>query len=451
MKKIIFTIAFGAAIFFSSCNNSDWQPLFNGKDFEGFVQLNGKAQYIVENGEMVGISTAGTPNSFMCTQKEYSDFILEFEVKIDSLLNSGVQIRSHSYDSIKNGRVFGYQVEIDPSARAWSGGIYDEARRAWLYPVTPYNTEAVKAFDKYNWNKYRIEAIGNRIRTWVNGIPAADMIDDVDASGFIAFQVHQVPDEHAGLEVRWKNIRIVTENLGKYKSEVQDEIHQINMIPNTLSELEQKEGWKLLFDGVTSTNWRGAHKEAFPDSGWIIEDGILTVLPSGGAESKGGGDIVSTQEFGNFMLSFEFIITEGANSGVKYFVTENYETSGSAIGLEYQILDDVNHPDAKMGHDGNRTLASLYDLIPSAENKKFNGIGKWNTGMVVSRNNHAEHWLNGFKVLEYERGSQEYLKLVQESKYEGYENFGLSEKGHILLQDHGNKVSFRSIKIRELQ
>ncbi|MBE0654476.1 MAG: DUF1080 domain-containing protein [Bacteroidales bacterium] len=451
MKKIIFTIAFGAAISFSSCNNSDWQPLFNGKDFKGFVQLNGKAQYIVENGEMVGISTAGTPNSFMCTEKEYSDFILEFEVKVDSLLNSGVQIRSHSFDSIKNGRVFGYQVEIDPSARAWSGGIYDEARRAWLYPVTPYNAEAIKAFDKYNWNKYRIEAIGNRIRTWVNGIPTADMIDDADASGFIAFQVHQVPDEHAGLEVRWKNIRIVTENLEKYKTDIRDDIYQINLIPNTLSELEQKEGWKLLFDGVTSANWRGAHKEVFPDSGWIIEDGILTVLPSGGAESKGGGDIVTTQEFGNFILSFEFMITEGANSGVKYFVTENYETSGSAIGLEYQIIDDLRNPDAKMGHEGNRTLASLYDLIPAAENKQFNGIGKWNTGRIVSLNNHTEHWLNGSKVLEYQRGSEEYLNLVQESKYKGYDNFGLSDKGHILLQDHGDKVSFRSIKIRELQ
>ncbi|MBE0676272.1 MAG: DUF1080 domain-containing protein [Bacteroidales bacterium] len=450
MKKIFFPIAFFATILFSGCNNSDWQPLFNEKDFEGFVQLNGNAQYLVENGEMVGISTAGTPNSFMCTEKEYSDFILEFEVKIDSMLNSGVQIRSHSFDSIKNGRVFGYQIEIDPSARAWSGGIYDEARRAWLYPVTPYNNEAVKAFDKYNWNKYRIEAIGNRIRTWVNGIPTADMIDDFDASGFIAFQVHQVPDEHAGLQVRWRNIRIVTENLEKYKTDDNSEILQINLIPNTISELEQKEGWKLLFDGVSSANWRGAHKEVFPDSGWIIQDGILTVLPSGGAESKGGGDIVTVGEYGNFMLSFEFLITEGANSGVKYFVTENYETSGSAIGLEYQILDDVNHPDALLGRDGNRTLASLYDLMPAAGNKKFNGIGKWNTGMIVSRNNHTEHWLNGFKVLEYERGSEDYLKLVQESKYKDFNNFGASEKGHILLQDHGNKVSFRSIKIREL-
>ncbi|MCK7531216.1 MAG: DUF1080 domain-containing protein [Marinilabiliales bacterium] len=146
MKKLIFPIAFGLVTLLSGCNRSDWQQLFNGKDFEGFVQLNGQAQYIVENGEMVGISTAGTPNSFMCTEREYSDFILEFEVKVDSLLNSGVQIRSHSFDSIKNGRVFGYQVEIDPSPRGWSGGIYDEARRAWLYPVTPYNPEAVQSF-----------------------------------------------------------------------------------------------------------------------------------------------------------------------------------------------------------------------------------------------------------------------------------------------------------------
>jgi len=450
MKKLVFPIAFGLVTLLCGCNRSDWQQLFNGKDFEGFVQLNGQAQYIVENGEMVGISTAGTPNSFMCTEREYSDFILEFEVKVDSLLNSGVQIRSHSFDSIKNGRVFGYQVEIDPSPRGWSGGIYDEARRAWLYPVTPYNPEAVQSFDKYGWNKYHVEAIGTRIRTWVNGVPVADLIDDADASGFIGFQVHQVPDEHAGLQVRWKNIRIVTDNIEKYQISDQKEIYQINSIPNTLSELEQKEGWELLFDGLTTTNWRGAHRENFPDSGWIIQDGMMTVLESGGAQSKGGGDIVTINEYGNFILSFEFMVTEGANSGVKYFVTENYETSGSAIGLEYQILDDLNHPDAKMGRDGNRTLASLYDLIPAAEKKQFKGIGNWNTGRIVSSDNHTEHWLNGFKVLEYQRGSEEFIKLVQESKYKDFKFFGVSEKGHILLQDHGNKVSFRSIKIKEM-
>ncbi len=249
--------------------------------------------------------------------------------------------------------------------------------------------------------------------------------------------------------VRWKNIRIVTENLENYMITDSPEIYQANFIPNTLTEKEVSDGWKLLFDGTTSAGWRGAHKDAFPESGWVIENGYLKVLASGGAESKGGGDIVTVDEYGNFDLFFEFMITEGANSGVKYFVTEDYASTGSAIGLEYQVLDDQRHPDAKMGRDGNRTVASLYDLIPAA-NKRFNGVGQWNAGHIVSLNGHVEHWLNGFRVLEYERGSEEYRKLVSESKYNIYPGFGEAEKGHILLQDHGNEVCFRSIKIREL-
>ena len=433
----------------AGCQKSDWQQLFNGKNFDGFVQLGGQAQYVVENGEMVGISTTDTPNSFMCTAEEYSDFILEFEVKVDTLLNSGVQIRSHSKEVEGKVLVYGYQVEIDPTDRGWSGGIYDEARRGWLYPVTPNNQAAVKAFDRYGWNKYHVEAIGTRIRTWVNGIPVADLVDDTDTSGFIGFQVHAVAEKLAGTQVRWKNIRIVTENLENYLITDSPEIYQANFIPNTLTEKEVSDGWKLLFDGTTTSGWRGAQKEAFPESGWVIENGYMKVLASGGAESKGGGDIVTVDEYGNFDLFFEFMITEGANSGVKYFVTENYASSGSAIGLEYQILDDLRHPDAKMGRDGNRTVASLYDLIP-ASNKRFNGIGQWNAGHIVSLNGHVEHWLNGFKVLEYERGSENYRKLVSESKYNIYPGFGEADKGHILLQDHGNEVSFRSIKIKPL-
>jgi hypothetical protein len=449
MKLKFITSLLALLVTAAGCQRSDWQTLFNSKNFDGFVQLGGQAQYVVENGEMVGISTPDTPNSFMCTAKEYSDFILEFEVRVDTLLNSGVQIRSHSKDAAGKVLVYGYQIEIDPTDRGWSGGIYDEARRGWLYPVTPNNPAAVKAFDKYGWNKYHVEAIGNRIRTWVNGIPVADLIDDTDSSGFIGFQVHAVDEKLAGTQVRWKNIRIVTENLENYMVSGTPEIYQANFIPNTLTEKEVSDGWKLLFDGTTTAGWRGAHKETFPESGWVIENGYLKVLPSGGAESKGGGDIVTADEYGNFDLFFEFMITEGANSGVKYFVTEDYASTGSAIGLEYQVLDDQRHPDAKMGRDGNRTLASLYDLIPAA-NKRFNGVGQWNAGHIVSLNGHVEHWLNGFRVLEYERGSEEYRKLVQESKYKDFPGFGEAEKGHILLQDHGNEVCFRSIKIREL-
>ena len=183
----------------------------------------------------------------------------------------------------------------------------------------------------------------------------------------------------------------------------------------------------------------------------MIENGELIVLAAAGAEARNGGDIVTLDEYGNFDLRLEFKLTEGANSGIKYFVTEKEKPNGSAIGLEYQILDDERHPDAKLGnHEGSRTLASLYDLI-KAENKTARPMGEWNEARIVSRRRHVEHWLNGEKVLEYERGAAAFRKLVAESKYKIWENFGEALQGHILLQDHGNKVSFRNIKIKILE
>jgi len=217
---------------------------------------------------------------------------------------------------------------------------------------------------------------------------------------------------------------------------------------NALSEKEKNEGWKLLFDGKTSAGWRGAYRDAFPSTGWEIRDGMLIVLESGGGEAAAGGDIVTVDEYSNFELKVDFKLTEGANSGIKYFVTEAQPKSpGSAIGLEYQLLDDARHPDAKLGINGNRTLASLYDLIP-AHDKKVNPIGEWNEARILVQGKHVEHWLNGVKVLEYERGGKEFLAHKAESKFKDMKDFGEAEKGHILLQDHGNRVFFRNIEIR---
>ena len=225
--------------------------------------------------------------------------------------------------------------------------------------------------------------------------------------------------------------------------------------PNTLTPKEKKDGWKLLFDGKTTTGWRGAYKDKFPDKGWNVENGALTIQKSNGSESQSFGDIVTDAEYSDFDLMFDFKLSDGANSGVKYFVVEHQpKPKGSAFGLEYQVLDDDKHPDAKLGRDGNRTVGSLYDLIP-AIGKKANPIGEWNTGRIVSKGMHVEHWLNGKKVIEYERGSAAFREAVANSKYKAPDynangRFGEATKGHILLQDHGELVSYRNIKIKTL-
>ncbi|MDI9523856.1 MAG: DUF1080 domain-containing protein [Bacteroidota bacterium] len=437
----------------ASCSQGPkWQELFNGKDLQGWEKLNGTAEYKVEDNTIIGISAMNTPNTFLATTEEYGDFILEFDFKVDDGLNSGVQFRSLSMDEYQNGRVHGYQFEIDPSDRAWTGGVYDEARRGWLYPLT-YNPEGQAAFKNGEWNSARIEAIGSSIRTWVNGIPCTDLLDNTTSTGFIALQVHSIRNEElVGKTVSWRNIRILTEDLDIYRTPDNPEVKQLNTIANTISEREAAEGWELLWDGETTEGWRGARLDGFPEIGWSIENGILKVHKSDGGESTNGGDIVTTKPYKNFMLKVDFRITEGANSGIKYFVDTdlNKEGTGSAIGCEFQILDDQNHPDANMGKDGNRTLGSLYDLIAAPTDKPFRR-GFFNTAQVVVQGNHVEHWLNGIKIVEYERNTDEWNKLVQTSKYKNWPNFGNAEEGLILLQDHGDEVWFQNIKIKVLE
>ena len=456
MKRsiIIYLICFTCA--FSGFAQNGWQSLFNGKDFTGWKQLNGQAKYHVEGDQIVGVSTLNTPNSFMTTEKDYSDFIFEVEVRVDPRLNSGIQFRSQSLPEYNNGRVHGYQAEIDPSQRAWSGGIYDEARRGWLYPLSD-NPKGQKAFVNGGWNKYRIEAIGHSIRIWINGINTANIVDDETAEGFIALQVHSIGNkEQEGSEVRWRNIRIKTTDLEKERWPTDPKVKEINYIPNTLTDYEKRKGWRMLWDGKTSEGWRSAKSDNFPETGWQIKDGVLTVLESGGGEAAHGGDIITRDTYGQFELIVEFNMTEGANSGIKYFVDpELNKGSGSAIGLEYQILDDAKHPDATQGVEGNRTLASLYDLIRAenlsapSRNKGFHGIGKWNRARIVVNGDHVQHWLNEMKVVEFDRMTQIFRALVAYSKYSKWKNFGQIPEGHILLQDHGNTVHFRNIKIRE--
>ena len=452
---ILWTSACGAAV---AADGS--VALFNGKDLDGWVQHGGKAKYAVEDGCIVGTSTLNTENSFLCTPRDYGDFILDYEFKVDPQLNSGVQIRSQCFAAatdiewqgrkfkIPAGRVHGYQIEIDPEPakdRWWSAGIYEEAVRGWLFPgmlggdAKAFTEQGRKIFKQGEWNQVRVEACGDSIKTTLNGTPCAAIKDARVAAGLIGLQVHGIGNDKAkeGTQVRWRKLRI------------QELAANGPGASNTLSAAEQAAGWRLLWDGKTTAGWRSARAQEFPKGGWTIRNGELIVNETGGAEAAAGGDIITCEKFSDFELQVDFKITPGANSGIKIFVDpELKQGEGSSIGPEFQILDDAKHPDAKLGRDGNRTVGSLYDLIPAPADKKVNPVGEWNHALIISKGKHVEFQLNGGKTVEFERGSKAWRDTVASSKFKVWPAFGELPAGHILLQDHGNQVLFRNLKIR---
>jgi len=467
MRNTPQTLAFAtAAVLLAACANVGQKPgaqaakgekpvsqkveIFNRKDLTGLKQIGGTATFAVSPaGTLVGTSVANTPNSFLATEGSYANFVLEYDFKHDAALNSGVQFRSHAEaaakDSKKPGeRVKGYQCEIDASPRMWSAGLYEEGMRKWIFPGLGGGDAA--AFTKQGqeitkvgaWNHVKVEANGNRIRTWLNGVPRVDVRDDGRTEGFIAFQVHDIGKDaaKAGTKVEWRNITL---------TKIPD---------NSLSPSEKADGWKLLFDGRTSKGWRSAKGPDFPKAGWSVEEGTLRTAKGDGKESANAGDIITVARFKEFEVSVDFRLTPGANSGLKYFVQPNLnQGAGSAFGLEFQMLDDALHPDAKLGRDGNRTVSSLYDLKTASKDKRPNAIGEWNNAYVVAKGTKVEHWLNGRLVVAYDRGTQEFRDLVAKSKYADPKygkNFGEWADGHILLQEHGDEVWFKNIKLRDL-
>lgn len=374
-----------------------WQVLFNGKDLNGWHLLNGQHKVEVQDGVIVGTCIAGLPNGFLATKEEYGDFILEIEVKADLLMhNSGIQFRSLSTDEYRDGRVHGYQAEVDVTPQKWSGGIYDEARRGWLYILEDPNSPAKKAFKNNQWNTYRIEAIGNTNRIWVNGVPTAHLVDDETTKGFIALQLHgnsrpTVP--HGDYQVRFRDIRIKTENI---EPSPYDDIPVVNLIPNHISGQEKHQGFSLLWDGKSINGWKEVNGS---ERSWKIENGVLTI-PSSDDSNARNGVLVTENEYNAFEIKFDF----------------KQHEEHAVIGLEY------------LGND--TESKNTYGWLAS---KKTNNVGEWNQGIIkVQPDGKIEYWLNGYLILEYYRDSDQ------------------PEKAPILLNETGNQISYRSIKIRKL-
>ena len=227
--------------------------------------------------------------------------------------------------------------------------------------------------------------------------------------------------------------------------------------PNELTAAELNAGWQLLFDGRTFVGWRGLGYDSVPTAHWMIEDGAIKKIASGkvptlpDGQPLAGGDLMTVDSFADFELTWEWKVTPGANSGVKYNVSEEFSVAQApnhaALGFEYQILDDDRHEDGKLP---SHRAGALYDLIAPGSRKQLRPVGEWNQSRVVFRGNHGEHWLNGQKIVEFELGTAHMDSLLAKSKYRAIQGFANRRRGHIVLQDHGDEVYFRNVKVREL-
>lgn len=332
--------------------STGWISLFDGRSLAGFTQRGGDAVYTIDGNEIVGTSVPNTPNSFLCT-RDYGDFVLEYEFKVHPELNSGVQIRSHSLPDYRDGRVHGYQVEIDPSDRGWTTGIYDEARRGWLNSLE-FNTAARYAFKQHDWNHVRVQAIGDSIKTWLNGVPAADLVDSLTLSGFIALQVHGVGDRQDPVWVRWRNLRI--RELGMSR-------------------------WRAISDGATLAGWK-------PTGGgtWAARNGVI----SGRCQHPGdqGGMLVSQEEFDDFTVQIVFKLHSGS-SALHFLPKEGSPSHGFQAKIE--ASESVGRLYSSRG--------SAWGAAPNSEVKR-DGLKKaeWNQLNVSAHRGRIVVHLNGEKT-----------------------------------------------------
>ena len=437
--------------------------LFDGKSTDGWVQRGGKAKYKVVDGMIVGTTVLKTPNSFLCTKDNYSNFILHLDFKVDDQLNSGIQIRSNSFANYKDGRVHGYQVEIDPSqkphdgkragpnlmedgskapkgtSRSWTGGIYDEARNGWLYGLSS-KPKARAAFKPGQWNHFKIIANGNSIKTWINGVPAADLDDKTTKEGFIALQVHATGSK-TPLQVRWKNIflkEIKEGDLNFYGSE----LPQPKVIaPGTGCSAPGDA--IVLFDGKDLSQWngrikKGENKGKICEPKWKIENECMIVTKSGDLETK--------QPFGSCQLHIEWATPNPpskksqsrGNSGI--FFMGKYEV---------QVLDSYTnqtYPDGQAG--------GIYKQSPPLVNA-CRKSGEWQTYDIIF---HAPEFDGQectkpatLTVLHNGVLIQDHFTLVGPTEHKKTPKYTPHDaKLAMSLQDHGNPVRYRNIWIREL-
>ncbi|MDG2012409.1 MAG: DUF1080 domain-containing protein [Pirellulaceae bacterium] len=381
--------------------DAGFQSLFDGRTLAGWAQRNGTATYRVDDACIVGKTNDRSPNSFLCTEQIFGDFELLFEVKVDSPLNSGVQIRSQSKDGKPEGRVNGPQVEIEAGNEngSTSGYLYGEAAGGWMTPDaqrTPH-----PHFIREDWNSYRVLAIGNRIRTWLNGSLVSDLVDEEKfqshPEGFIGLQVHGIGAGQGPFEVRWRNIRV-----------------------------RDLTGFTSLFNGKDLTGWK-------TNGNWLPqEDGSLLIQPRVGENGWQRYDayLWSEKQYGDFVLDLEYTYPAGGNSGVFFRVSDC--ANPVEQGSEIQILDSSGKQGAMGHHDHGGMIRTQ-----GASKNMSRPPHEWNHMILACQGNHVQVILNGEQIIN--------LNLDQTAAKDR------PRHGFIGLQDHGqpNDIRFRNIRIKQ--
>lgn len=386
-------------------NEAGWVALFDGESLAGWTQRNGTATYKVEDGTIVGRTKDGSPNSFLCSNRDYSDFELKFDVKVHNNLNSGVQIRSQTKGSF-TGRVNGPQVEIEASGKggAESGYLYAEAAGGWM---TPGDKRAPhKTFKDGEWNAYRVLAVGSNIKVWINGTQISDLTHEKmygsHPRGFIGLQVHGIGNGQGPFDVRWRGIEL-REIRGK------------------------KAGWTKLYNGKDLTGWKTT-------GNWLPqEDGELLIQPRDGEKGwqRYGAYLWSEKQYGDFILDIEYSYPKGGNSGIYFRVADTGDPVNQ--GIEAQILDSS----AKKGDMSHHDHGGIISTIGASKNMSAKP-GEWNRMIIVARGHHLEVELNGTRIIDIQLNETP----VKDRPLTGY----------IGLQDHGqpHNLRFRNIWLKEL-
>lgn len=383
----------------SENNSPQWRSLLKDKSLSQWQQVGGEAPYHVEDNIIIGTTIPSKHNSFLTTKDVFSDFIFEVDVHVDEGMNSGVQFRSNIATGYHAGKVHGYQMEIDTSDRKWSGGIFDERRRGWLYNLSR-NKKCQDTFKVAQWNTYRIEAIGNHLRTFINGIPCANLIDNETSSGFIALQVHSAGENAKGKQVKWRAPKILTNNVEAFATEENANKNQFSQLSNTLTNVEKENGWSLL--------WSGNNERLMDDNAWQFNDDSIEVKTPVNIN-----ELTFDVPYSNFEIEIDVKIGDNLDAGIRYLLPQKATGNSKSDYLTFTLADDKLNPKAK---DPKQSLGAILNKVapvnasePSRKEKRVKGKWGYNRVRILVAYGKAQHWMNNIKLAETNLNSQQKL------------------------------------------